>query len=61
MGEQEQAALEKQIREQIEAERRERDRARKQDWRNRNRDHVRQYARAYRQKRKLFGEGKNDE
>ena len=56
MSEQERAALERQIREQVENEQRERERARKRDWYNRNKDHVRQYAKIRRLRKKLCGE-----
>lgn len=53
MSEQEKALFKQQLREEIEAERREAERIKKQAWRDRNREHIRQYDRAYRLRRKL--------
>lgn len=62
MNEQEKALFEKQLREKIVTEQREKERARKAAWRERNREHIRQYDRVYRLKKKLYKEGReNDE
>lgn len=52
MTEQEKNAFEKEIREKVAAERR----AYKAEWREKNREHIRQYNKVYRIRKKLCGE-----
>lgn len=49
-------AFEQQIRAEVIEEQRAKQRAYKAEWRNKNREHIRQYNRAYRIRKKLCGE-----
>jgi len=56
MTEQEKIAFELEIRKKVAAERR----AYKAEWREKNREHIRQYNKAYRLRKKLYGEVRVD-
>lgn len=60
MTEQEKYAFEKEIRKKIAEEKRAAQRAYKAEWREKNREHIRQYNKVYRVKQKLCGEVQND-
>ena len=56
MTEQERCALEEEIRAKIAEEKRAEQRAYKAEWRKKNREHIRQYNKVYRLRKKLCGE-----
>lgn len=61
MGEQEKTAFEMELRAKIAEEQRDKQRAYKAEWRRKNREHIRQYNKAYRIRKKLCREVQHDE
>lgn len=61
MTEQEKITFEEEIRAKIAEEKRVKQRAYKAEWRKKNREHIRQYNKVYRIKKKLCGEVCHDE